>query len=261
MICSASSDELEVLSGLSRKRADDLWEQEHQPPVLQRTGSDQPFNPERRLTDSLIGANLVIYAMQVLSGQQLTLLGLKVNALIDAGQYWRLLTPAFLHGGPAHLLTNCLSLSVLGPMVELTMGRPRMALLYLLAAVGGNVGSYLGDPEPSLGASGAIFGLAGALLVYFIRNRPLFVKAKADDIIRRLAITVVLNLGVGLLLPNIDEWGHLGGIAGGAAVAWLLGPRYEFCRILGMPGVWVVDDPPVQVPAPGEWTTRPKRIM
>ena len=60
---------------------------------------------------------------------------------------------------------------------------------------------------------------------------------------------------------NCARRGHLGGIAGGAAVAWLLGPRYEFCRILGMPGVWVVDDPPVQVPAPGEWTTRPKRIM
>lgn len=123
------------------------------------------------------------------------------------------------------------------------------------AAVLGNVVSYWGDDLPSLGASGAIFGLAGALIVYFTRNGRLF-QNRSRQIVARLVITVLLNFGMGLLLPQIDEYGHLGGLLGGALLAYLLGPRYELCRVKDMPGVWLVDDPPFDFLA-----TPPRRVL
>ena len=196
----------------------------------------------------------MIFVLQNLN-PYVTLFGIKANDLIDQGQIWRFITPAFLHGSPTHLFVNMLSLHSLGPVTEWTCGRERFMVIYLLAAVFGNVASYLGDDLPSLGASGAIFGLAGALAVYFLRNRSLFGK-RFDNLQVRLWVIIVLNLGSGVVLPQIDEWGHLGGLVGGAAAAFLLGPRYELCRIKGVEGVWVVDEPPLE-----RFATPPRKVL
>lgn len=78
----------------------------------------------------------------------------QANELINAGQWWRFITPAFLHGSPLHLLVNMISLAQLGPITEWTCGRQRFAAIYVTSAVAGNVLSYFGDPNPALGASG-----------------------------------------------------------------------------------------------------------
>lgn len=201
-------------------------------------------SPARLVSDMLIASNVAIFILQLVF-PGITLAGIKANDLIDAGEYWRLLTPAFLHGSPAHLLLNMLSLHSLGTVCEWTCGRKRFLMIYLYAAVVGNLFSYFGDDSPSLGASGAIFGLAGALIVYFSRNKVLY-KNRGSAIVVRLSITVLLNFSVGLLLPNIDEWGHAGGFLGGAMLAYLLGPAYELCYIKGRDGVWLVDVPIIQ---------------
>mmetsp|Transcript_11746 Transcript_11746/g.23556 ORF Transcript_11746/g.23556 Transcript_11746/m.23556 type:complete len:310 (-) Transcript_11746:279-1208(-) len=201
-------------------------------------------SPARLVSDTLIVTNVAIFMLQLVF-PGITMAGIKVNDLIDAGEYWRLLTPAFLHGSPAHLLLNMLSLHSLGTVCEWTCGRKRFLMIYLYAAVAGNIFSYFGDDTPSLGASGAIFGLAGALIVYFARNKVLY-KNRGSATVVRLSITVLLNFGIGLLLPDIDEWGHLGGFLGGAMLAFLLGPAYELCYIKGRDGVWLVDVPIIQ---------------
>lgn len=220
--------------------SDDVYEQ---PVHHTREPPEVPGLPARRLSDVIIGINIAMFLAQ-LAFPQLTLAGVKINEMIDQGQVWRLFTPAFLHGSPTHLLVNMLSLHSLGPVTEWTCGRQRFLAIYLGSAVAGNIASYFGDDLPSLGASGAIFGLSGALLVYFVRNRRLF-RGRGSNIITRLVLTVILNFGIGIVLPQIDEWGHLGGFMGGALLAYLLGPCYELCLVKGLEGIWIVDDPPL----------------
>ena len=86
---------------------------------------------------------------------------------------WRLVTPALLHGGLLHLLVNSYSLNALGPNVEALLGRGRFAALYAASAVSGNVASFVMNPHPAVGASGAVFGLLGCMGVYLARHRHL----------------------------------------------------------------------------------------
>ena len=103
-----------------------------------------------------------------------TLCRSQVNSLIATGQWWRLLTPALLHGGMMHLFVNCYSLNDIGPAAERLLGPQRFTCLYVASAVSGNVASYYFNPGPGVGASGAIFGLVGCLAVYFSRHRRLY---------------------------------------------------------------------------------------
>jgi len=153
---------------------------------------------QRRCTDVLLSLNVAAYAAQVLSRGALLSWGAKVrsrrlrkapacadslsvftqvNQLIAAGQLWRLVTPALLHGGLLHLFVNCYSLNDLGPAAERLLGPRRFPCLYIASAVSGNVASYLMNPGPGVGASGAIFGLVGCLAVYFARHRRLYGRA------------------------------------------------------------------------------------
>ncbi|MBI4771974.1 MAG: rhomboid family intramembrane serine protease, partial [Chloroflexi bacterium] len=195
-----------------------------------------------RLTYLIMGLTILVFLGQ-LAGQSLlgydllVQLGLKVNSLIVAGQYWRLITPIFLHAGLLHIGFNMYALYVLGPQVEGPFGHTRFGLLYFLSGSAGVVLSLALSPYPSLGASGAIFGLIGALVVYLYRHREAFGSFGR----RRLTSIVyiaVLNLAIGFT-PGIDNWGHLGGLLGGAAVAWLIGPNLtlEYDYTSGRPAV------------------------
>lgn len=128
------------------------------------------------------------------------------------GEVWRLLTAAFLHGGLLHLLLNMYALYLFGPPLEAALGRARFAALYVVAALGGSATSYaFGNPgQPSLGASGAVFGLLGA---YLVVNRRL--RRDSSGVLVLLAV----NFAFGLLVPRIDWRAHLGGLVAGVLCA------------------------------------------
>lgn len=176
---------------------------------------------------------IIQYLFQYLTGNDIPfLIGGKINELILAGQLWRLITPVLLHASILHIGFNMYALYVIGPGLEQYYGHTRFLLLYLLAGFAGNVISFLLSPNPSLGASTAIFGLVTAEAVFIYRNRFLFKNYQ------RPLYNLLFILGVNLLLglsPNIDNFGHLGGLLGGLLFAWLAGPLMQAQpRILGV---------------------------
>jgi rhomboid protease GluP len=188
-------------------------------------------------TFSLIGITLLIFIGQIaftqISGFDLLLeLGAKSRPQILGGQIWRFITPLFLHIGFAHIFVNMYSLYAIGPAVERFFGTPRFILTYLLAGFSGVTFSLAFNPFPSAGASGAIFGMLGALAAFLYRHRGLFGRFGRLQL-RQIVLVAMLNLGLGLM-PGIDNWGHLGGLIAGAALSWWLGPRFDI--------VWVWTD-------------------
>jgi rhomboid protease GluP len=159
-------------------------------------------------------------------GQDLLLtLGAKVNDLIRAGQYWRLVTPIFLHAGLLHIGFNLYALFIIGPPVEARFGPRRFLFLYFFSGVSGVLASMAFSPDISVGASGAIFGLIGAYAVFLYQHRQVFGEPG-----RRLLLNLVFIAAVNLLIglaPGIDDWGHLGGLAGGSLLALATGPLTE----------------------------------
>ena len=191
----------------------------------QKTSTDFPIT----VSQGLLGLNILMYGIQVLTKDAITVWGAKVNQLILNGQYWRLITPAFFHGNLMHLAVNCYSLYNIAPALERLTGKKRLVVAYLVAAVAGNVASFYGSPAPSLGASGAVFGLGGALAMYFYQNKTIYGK-RSDYVLKQLWQTLLINMAYGFANPRIDNWGHFGGLLGGALVAYLFGPRLKVIK-------------------------------
>ena len=183
------------------------------------------------VTYTLMGVTIVIFLLQMateaLLGYDLpAILGMKINELIAQGQVWRLITPVFLHGSVVHIGFNMYALFVMGPSLERAYGHGRFSLLYFLSAYAGNVFSFLFLPAPSLGASTAIFGLIGAELVLLYRNKEYIVNARG--MLNQTIVIAVINFAIGFSSGMIDNWGHLGGLLGGATFAWFAGPLLSF---------------------------------
>lgn len=183
------------------------------------------------VTYTLIAITVVVYLLQLLSqslyGQNVDLpfiYGGKINEMILKGQVWRLITPILLHGSLLHIGFNMYALYALGPGLERAYGHQRFLLLYLLGGFAGNTLSFLLSPEASLGASTAIFGLVIAEVIFIYRNRQMF-GTRARGMLINLVLIIVVNLLLGLS-PGIDNWGHLGGLLGGALFSWTAGPVY-----------------------------------
>jgi rhomboid protease GluP len=163
--------------------------------------------------------------------------GLKINQLIASGQLWRLFTPMFLHGSAIHIAFNMYALSKIGPRLERYYGHWRFLVLYVLSGFGGNVFSMMFTEAPSLGSSTAIFGLIGAQGVFFYHNRAIFgaaTRAALNGIITIAAVNLIIGLN-----PGIDNWGHIGGLIGGVAFAWLGGSVLQVTGIY--PDITLVD--------------------
>jgi membrane associated rhomboid family serine protease len=138
---------------------------------------------------------------------------------IAAGEWWRLLTPMLLHAPRSlwHIGLNMYVLWLYGPEVERAFGTPRFVGLFVVAGFLGGAASYAFGPCPALGvgASGAIFGVVGALLIYlYNRRRSAFVRGY----LKSITILVMINLAFGFIVPGIDNLAHLGGLAGGIMV-------------------------------------------
>lgn len=184
------------------------------------------------VTLSLAGLNLLVFGLMVArgvdvlhpAGQDLIAWGSNFTPLVARGQWWRLLTACALHGGLAHLLLNTYALLVIGALLEPLVGRARLLLAYGLSGVGGSVASlwWHAGWVNSVGASGAIFGLYGAMLALTATNAARLSRpARAALFVHTLYI-VGANFATGLQ-PGIDHAAHLGGLLTGALVGLGLG--------------------------------------
>jgi rhomboid protease GluP len=203
-----------------------------QGPPGERQGMVQVRMPQQRpiVAYTILALTVGVFILQLVTtsvlGVDLPLqLGAKVNPSIIQGELWRLFTPMLLHGSLAHIGFNMYALFILGPGLERFYGHLRFLTLYLLAGFAGNVFSFLLTPGPSVGASTAIFGLVAAQGVFLFRHRHLF-GAGASRGLMNIIFIVAINLFLGMS-PGIDNWGHLGGLFGGLAFAWLGGPLLE----------------------------------
>lgn len=171
------------------------------------------------VTIALIAINVLYFllsaylsgGMMNISNDVLVALGAKYNSGIASGQYYRLVTCMFLHGGIIHIATNMYTLYLIGPLVEKIYGRKKYLGIYFISGISSSLLSYLMSPGISIGASGAIFGLFGACLIFASRMKKRIGKGFLSNIIQ----VIVINLIIGFTLPNIDNFAHIGGLLGG----------------------------------------------
>jgi membrane associated rhomboid family serine protease len=162
-----------------------------------------------RVTWALLIANVLVFGLQSISAGQVVN-DFAVSAQhIYVGEWWRLITGAFLHSGVFHIAFNMWALYVIGPELERRLGSVRFAMLYLLSAIGGSVAIYLFG-NVAVGASGAIYGLFGALFVVAKR-----LGYDARGVLWLIGINIVMTF----VLPGISWQGHLGGLVTGTLVA------------------------------------------
>jgi membrane associated rhomboid family serine protease len=197
-----------------------------------------------------LALNIIVFALQQTVFPTLLLAGARINRLIlYHDQLHRLATPMFLHGDIRHLLFNSLSLWNIGSAVESIYGTKRFVLMYFLSGIAGNLaGLEWGGPGPSIGASGSIFGLVGAMLVYVRRTQEQRLNL-GPGLSRSLVITIIFGL-----LPHgrVDQWAHFGGLIGGLAVAAVYAPwKWGRQRSQGSGRGYVIEsiDPSPLVPA------------
>lgn len=201
------------------------------------------------VTQVLLGVILAVFVVSVLIGvlffgswtsltstniSVLILMGAKVNSLIAQGEVWRLFTAIFLHSGVIHLLFNLYALYILGPLLEGYIGHIRFLTVFLVSGLYGSLLSYALSGPVSVGASGAIFGLLGAITIFFLKYRNNF-GGQGRAILQNMLVVLALNLVIGFSSGFIDNWGHIGGLIGGALVMVGIMPRYE--KPANRPGV------------------------
>ncbi len=171
------------------------------------------------IVTTILVVNVVMWFLQQFVPPLTGRLGAQPPAIAD-GEWYRLITPMFLHSpaGIWHIGINSYALFIFGPNIEQGFGKARFLALYLIAGFTGGAVSYAFGPcnVTGVGASGAIFGLLGGLLVFlYNRRQSTFVRG----FMRNVILLIVLNLVIGQIIPGIDNLAHLGGLAGGGLVA------------------------------------------
>lgn len=199
--------------------------------------AEDPFHPartdfEKGMSAAPVIALALIAANVIAFGWELSIGALKSKAAIIAagaiygekvfaGQSWRLVTGMFLHGGFSHLIGNCLALYVLGMACERAWGRMRTLLIYFVSGLAASLISAFMQHRPAVGASGAIFGLLGAAVVFFYRYR-----GSCHIRNRRIGVGLLawgaFQLAMGVLTPYVDNWAHFGGLAAGIVLGFIL---------------------------------------
>ena len=163
------------------------------------------------------------------NAEQLTFFtGMKVNELIAGGEWWRLISSQFVHLDAMHLLFNAYGIYILGRFIERCYGLRRMLVIYLASGTIGSLASFLTNPVPAGGASGAVYGLVGALMVFGFKYRKSLPPDLSKALTMGLVPWVVLSLGIGFIesIP-MDNAAHIGGLVSGAAIAWIMASRFR----------------------------------
>lgn len=178
------------------------------------------------ITLALMVLNIGIFAWQLAVGaleneHTIIAFGALSRDRIFDGEFWRLFSPMVLHGSAGHLFGNLSALYILGLGCEHAVGGTRTFGIYLLTGLAASIASVLSHEGPSVGASGAVFGIMGALIVFLVRHRDVYdVRDKRVAVV--LACWAGYTLLTGLAMPFIDNAAHLGGLAAGAALGFLL---------------------------------------
>jgi rhomboid protease GluP len=194
-----------------------------------RSGVFKPVVTYAIIAVTVIVSLLIMYGPSPTGDQLGNLLMLDKQA-VQHGEYWRLLTVTLVHGGLLHLGFNMYALWIVGPLSEALYGRAVYLAIYLLAALGGSIGSYLFVQEPSVGASGAIFGLFGLVFTATYFHKPALAR-QARALTSQIGILIVINLVIGFGVGGfagvgtIDNAAHVGGLIVGAWLGFVIPPR------------------------------------
>jgi membrane associated rhomboid family serine protease len=178
---------------------------------------------EPQVTYFLMAVNIIAWVAMLASGAPINNVGGTVYAhgalygpLVKDGEWWRVVTAGFLHAGIIHIALNMYFLYFLGTILEPMIGKLRFGLIYAVALLGGSFGALLLTPNtPTVGASGAVFGLMGAAILA-MRARGI------DPMQSGLGVTLMLNLVITFLIPGISKGGHVGGLVAGGIIGYLL---------------------------------------
>ncbi len=184
------------------------------------------------ITYILMALCVLTYIINLCTNNLLMALGANIGIFVKAGQLWRLVTCMFLHVDIVHLLCNMYALYIVGPRVEDFFGKKKFLLIYFISGISASLLSVgLNGNVSSVGASGAIFGLFGALLYFGYTYRGYVGTMVKSEILP----VIVVNLLISFMLPGIDVWGHVGGLIGGIIASYMLGTidnkKYEISNI------------------------------
>ncbi len=198
-----------------------------------------------KITYTLIGLNLVGYLLSALLSHNIIDMDLEMLVNMGAlygpftvieGEWWRLLTAMFLHGGMTHLLMNMFSLYLVGRGLELYFNTESYIIIYLFSGlIGGLASLYVHPQSVGIGASGAIFGVFGALAGFFLAHRDK-IQAHTKAFMKDFAIIIVINLAIGLTIPPIDMTAHVAGLLIGGVGGFFLSknPRWIWAYGIAM---------------------------
>ena len=181
------------------------------------------------ITILLIIVNVIVFVMMEILGDTNSAFfmlehgGIYPPKILENGEYWRFLSAMFLHFGFQHLLNNMVMLGAAGRILEKELGKVKFFLLYIIAGIGGGLLSYAqmvqsGDYAVAAGASGAIFGIVGALCWIVILHKGRFKSLTG----RGLLIMIALCLYYGITSGDVDNWGHIGGLLMGFVMSMIL---------------------------------------
>lgn len=199
--------------------------------------NDDIFAPKKIIVTYVIIALLVlIYLLGLFTNNQdnfINMFAVYGPFIRKYHEYYRLLTGTLLHGGLFHLLSNCYALYIIGSQIESFYGKSKYLIIYLFSAITGSLLSITLANNASIGASGAIFGLMGALL-YFGYYYRVYIGSTWKQ---RILPVILLNLVIGLIVPGIDYFAHIGGLIGGVLISMAVGLKYKHKKVENINGV------------------------
>ncbi len=213
---------MKITSDINRKNEGDARENE------------DVFRPKKPvITYALIIINILVFILSVFNDNILSQFAVNRDMIVLADQYYRLITGMFLHAGVLHLLFNMYALYVIGMQLESFLGKAKYLVVYMLSGLGASMLSIFFSNSFSVGASGAIFGLMGALLYFGYHYRVYL-----DSVVKSQIIPlIVLNLILGFTLSGIDNWAHIGGLVSGVLATMAVGVKYKSTKFEMINGI------------------------
>ncbi|GLJ07978.1 hypothetical protein SUGI_0078910 [Cryptomeria japonica] len=184
------------------------------------------------LINILVAINIAVYLFELASpvrGSDIgsvslpLLYGAKINELILDGQWWRLITPTFLHSGLLHVAFSSWALLTFGPLVDRAYGSLAFCMIYFLGGICGNLMSFFHTPDATIGGTGPVFAIIGSWVVYLFQNREAIGEDTADIMIQKIVLASAISVGLSFLTP-IDDWTHLGAACAGLLFGILVCP-------------------------------------